>query len=582
MSGRAQPRSWSPPRAGSRKLIAAVVLATLATAMLAAAASASPTFSKLSAELLEPRYTPAVATLPNGNVLVAGGYNTTRKFLKSAEVFEPATGNFKAFPAELNVERDEAATVVLHDGRVLIVGGYNSTLKSLKSAEVFDPAAGVFEKVVAPMLTVRDGPAAAVLADGRVLIVGGAGEGKYPTSLEIYDPAAGTFEEVKGLKTAERYEPIAATLPDGRVLIAGGSPNAGPYSKTAEVFDPATGTLKTLEGTGHELAVGTREMGAAVLQNGLLLLVGGYTGGGGAEYLAATQLFNPFAGVFEPLAATLVEPRAGAGAATMADGRVLIAGGYNEAGINLKTAEETAVGPPAAATAAASAVGVNTATLHGSVLAETNTSVYFQYGTSTAYGSSTPRQPVAASLGGLPAAASAGGLAPATTYHFRIAAENVAGTSFGADMTFTTAPAPPTPPTITAAGQSHSRWRTGSALARISRGPARPPVGTTFTVSLDQTATLSFAFAQQLPGRKAGGRCVAQTRSNRTKRRCTRSVARGTLSLAAHAGTNKVAFQGRLTRARKLGAGTYTVLVSATNSARLHSATRRLSFTIVR
>ena len=290
------------------------------------------------------------------------------------------------------------------------------------------------------------------------------------------------------------------------MLIAGGSSKVGASLQTAEIFDPATGNLETLAGAGHELAEPAREMGAAALQNGLVLLVGGSNASG---ELDATQVFNPSAGLFEPLTAKLSEPRTGPGAAVMIDGRALIAGGYNGSEY-LKTVDETSVAPPAAATAAASAVGINTATLHGSVLAETNTSVYFQYGTSTAYGSSTPRQPVAASLGGLPATASAGGLAPATTYHFRIAAENVTGTSFGADMTFTTAPAPATTPTITSASQSHSRWRTGSALARISRKPARPPVGTTFTVSLDQAATLSLTFNQQLAGRRVAGRCVAR------------------------------------------------------------------------
>ena len=42
------------------------------------------------------------------------------------------------------------------------------------------------------------------------------------------------------------------------------------------------------------------------------------------------------------------------------------------------------------------------------------------------------------------------GLAPATTYHFRVVAINAAGTTLGADRTFTTSTAPPEAATGTA------------------------------------------------------------------------------------------------------------------------------------
>jgi hypothetical protein len=56
----------------------------------------------------------------------------------------------------------------------------------------------------------------------------------------------------------------------------------------------------------------------------------------------------------------------------------------------------------------------------------------------------------------------------------------------------------------------------------------------------------------------------------------------GTLALAGHAGSNKVAFQGRLSSSKKLTPGTYTVTVTATNSRGERSAAVSLKFTIVR
>ena len=69
----------------------------------------------------------------------------------------------------------------------------------------------------------------------------------------------------------------------------------------------------------------------------------------------------------------------------------------------------------------------------------------FEYGTTTAYGSSVPCSPAPGS-GDSPVAVSASvtGLAANTTYHFRIVATNAGGTSKGADETFKTLPNAPT------------------------------------------------------------------------------------------------------------------------------------------
>jgi hypothetical protein len=164
-------------------------------------------------------------------------------------------------------------------------------------------------------------------------------------------------------------------------------------------------------------------------------------------------------------------------------------------------------------------------------------------------------------------------------------AENSAGVSVGADQSFTTAPVigkqlPPLPPRISAASQSHRRWRAGRHLATFSR--KRAPLGTTFSFTINEQAGVSFTFTQKVNGRRVHGRCVAQNRKNRRKRGCKRIVTRGVLSLAAHAGANKVAFQGVISHSKKLRRGTYTMLITATNAARQRSNTKSLTFTIVR
>ncbi len=72
---------------------------------------------------------------------------------------------------------------------------------------------------------------------------------------------------------------------------------------------------------------------------------------------------------------------------------------------------------------------------------------HFDYGPTTAYGSSVPCAVTPSATGGAQAVtAQLGGLSAATTYHFRIAASSGVATSDGADATFTTtAPLKPSP-----------------------------------------------------------------------------------------------------------------------------------------
>lgn len=146
-------------------------------------------------------------------------------------------------------------------------------------------------------------------------------------------------------------------------------------------------------------------------------------------------------------------------------------------------------------------------------------------------------------------------------------------------------PQPPLAPTLSGLGQSAKIWREGNQLAKLSasggRGKKKLPIGTTFSFRLDRAAQVMFKFTQPARGRKVGKRCVAQTHKNRHKHRCTRTVVAGTFPFSAHAGLNKVRFQGLISRRKKLKPGSYKLLVTATAAGK-RSRTGTLSFTIVR
>jgi hypothetical protein len=94
---------------------------------------------------------------------------------------------------------------------------------------------------------------------------------------------------------------------------------------------------------------------------------------------------------------------------------------------------------PTATTGGAAQVTITAATLTGQVNPHgVATTYYFQYGTTTAYGSRTPSSAAGKGTANVAAAAQIGGLAPNTRYHYRLIAHNADGTDAGADRTFRT------------------------------------------------------------------------------------------------------------------------------------------------
>ena len=100
---------------------------------------------------------------------------------------------------------------------------------------------------------------------------------------------------------------------------------------------------------------------------------------------------------------------------------------------------------PIVVTGAATLITDTTATLNGTVNPAGSATTYqFQYGLTTAYGSTTTAASAGSGFTAVPESASLTGLTLGTVYHFRVTATNAAGTSNGADATFTTSGGKPT------------------------------------------------------------------------------------------------------------------------------------------
>ena len=137
-------------------------------------------------------------------------------------------------------------------------------------------------------------------------------------------------------------------------------------------------------------------------------------------------------------------------------------------------------------------------------------------------------------------------------------------------------------PTVSGFSESNARWREGSALATLAKArPKRAKLGTTFSFTLDEPATVVLTFTRIASGRRVGHRCVAPTRANRHRTACQRSAVAGKLSFAGvTAGVHTISFEGRLSGRKKLALGVYTFTVAATDLGTVTS--KPLKFTVVK
>jgi hypothetical protein len=202
----------------------------LALAGLSKSATGTPTTTvtaptlngtwRATGRLANARFYHTATLLPNGKILVAGGYDNKAVYLASAELYDPASGSWSE-TGNLNTGRWAHTATLLPDGKVLVAGGYNfAATGPLASAELFDPATGTWS-TTGSLAVQHSDHTATLLPDGQVLVAGGYNIDGPLASAELYDPASGTWTATGTLNTARRNH-TATTLSNGKVLVAGG------------------------------------------------------------------------------------------------------------------------------------------------------------------------------------------------------------------------------------------------------------------------------------------------------------------------------------------------------------------------
>jgi hypothetical protein len=261
--------------------------------------------------------------LPNGKVLIVGGGQGPDlidgfSVVDQAELFDPAAASFSP---DGQSSHDAHTATLLETGDVLIAGGetgWNSA--DTGAAELENAANGLFV-ATGSMVIARESQQATLLKDGRVLITGGA----IPDGIgwdafagtDVYDPATGTFTVGPNMNSARLWQ-TATLLQNGKVLITGGYTGGGAATNSAELFDPIAGTFQP---TGNMIVARNRHT-ATLLPNGKVLIAGG-------GYSTA-ELYDPGTETFTATG-TMNLSIWWHTATLLPDGTVLIAGGQNHA-----------------------------------------------------------------------------------------------------------------------------------------------------------------------------------------------------------------------------------------------------------
>ncbi|OGR68170.1 MAG: hypothetical protein A2081_02445 [Elusimicrobia bacterium GWC2_61_19] len=225
--------------------------------------------------------------LPDGNILVAGGTTGAANVsLNSVEIYFTSAAAFGAAP-NMPASLSSHTATLMGNGMVLVAGGFTNGVP-VNSAAIYNPLTKTWTPVTATLASTRGGHTATLLnkgaSSGKVLICGGqtASETSITNTCEVFTPnvtpALGNFASVQAM-SSERMGHSASAIAGGRVFVSGGRrwdavASTFTYLSTNEIYDPENYQWQTVTA----LTTGRTDHSAVVLNNGTILISGGYNG----------------------------------------------------------------------------------------------------------------------------------------------------------------------------------------------------------------------------------------------------------------------------------------------------------------
>jgi hypothetical protein len=321
--------------------------------------TATPTMTPTPTPTPTATCTPAAGATPfvAGLALIAGGQASDGTALNSAEVFNPATNNFRLTTAlggsTMNDGRyGHTATTTSTAGgaTVLLTGGFDA-LGVTNSIELYVNSSNEF-LLGGTMIDARQGHTATFLGGtDQILIAGGqnAGGTVLNTAELLSTPLVATMNTPRvnaAASIATIPPPVFIVGCPGPAVVTGGS-NGTSALQTAELFDPVKDTFTLTD----DASLGGSQMNAARTHHTATFLANSGTlkvliaGGAGADGVsqASAEIFDPATNKFTLTTAlggtNMNDARANHTATAIGQTMVLIAGGTDSSGHVLATAE---------------------------------------------------------------------------------------------------------------------------------------------------------------------------------------------------------------------------------------------------
>jgi hypothetical protein len=261
--------------------------------------------------------------------VISARRTTVEIFIGQLEQFSAVALTGKTRPKTMQQPRTHHAAVSLPNGDLMLVGGGETgwrpgtpLVAPLRSVEILAGSSLLFQEVDSTtswMFNKRIGHSATLLPSGNVLVAGGAlTPNSIAENVEVYNPKTKSFTR-DGLRFARAFH--GAVLRDGKVALIGGETRQGELLQPGELYGGGTSALLA--------GLNTRRINHATLRlaDGTLMVCGGY--GQEGNVLATIELLRPNASQWEISQTSLLEPRAHHTATLLPDGRVLIVGGLN-------------------------------------------------------------------------------------------------------------------------------------------------------------------------------------------------------------------------------------------------------------
>lgn len=251
---------------------------------------------KTQPKMLDYRWYPSVAFLPDGNFLVAGGGNLNNpQRTKTAEIYNPQTG-FSFFTGDMAIGNEVSPMVVLYNGKVLMTH---------RPPQLFDPETNQWTNAASFVQSPRtpNGDHSdcelVLMPDGEAIAIGYKTftTGVYGSFVERYDPLLDEWRLGTSLLPI-RSRAKTCLLPDKKILVMGGykedttstNTNQWGYMKLTDLYDPATDTWRRLEDLNyyreyHALSI--------LVPDGRVIMVGGEGQPGNEPPFSVIEAFKP-------------------------------------------------------------------------------------------------------------------------------------------------------------------------------------------------------------------------------------------------------------------------------------------------